>query len=430
VQPARHVTVEREGAASVHEAAGTGERAGTDGALSRHRTHTESADHAGPDGSADAAAPEDVTPEDVTDEPPRHEHPSATPTADEEQRPRRRGPGPFALIVAPSLLALIGVSGYLALNGGLSPDQSQGPDPAQTSVGNVDASYVPWLRKAADACTVVTPSLLAAQIDQLSGWSNDSASLSQQGIAGFTDAQWRTWGRDDNANGRSSPHDREDAIMALGRQDCSLAEKVTDLRTEGTVSGSLVDLTLAAYTVGTDTVKRAGRVPAGARPFLDQVKDRLPRYDALVRRTPDQNGGQNATAVLTPPVSTLTVTSSFGSRTHPLTGVTKLHTGVDFGAPQGAQVSAARDGRIEFAGTTTAYGIRVVIDHGTIDGKRLQTTYSHLSALQVTAGQTVTAGSPVGLVGSTGLSTGPHLHFEVLLDGQYMDPLPWLGTAR
>ncbi|MCX4555872.1 peptidoglycan DD-metalloendopeptidase family protein [Streptomyces phaeochromogenes] len=335
------------------------------------------------------------------------------------------------MIVAPSLVALIGVSGYLALTGGLSPGQSEGPDPAQTSVANVDASYVPWLRKAAEACTVVTPSLLAAQIDQRSGWSNDSASLSQQGIAGFTDAEWRTWGRDDNGNGRSSPRDTEDAIMALGRQDCSLAEKVTDLRTEGTVSGDLVDLTLAAYTAGTDSVKRAGRVPADARTFLKQVKARLPRYEALVRRTPEQNGGgQNASAVLTPPVSTLTVTSSFGSRTHPLTGVTKLHTGVDFGAPQGAQVSAARDGRIEFAGTTSAYGIRVVIDHGTIGGKRLQTTYSHLSALQVTTGQTVTAGSPIGLVGSTGLSTGPHLHFEVLLDGQYMDPLPWLGTAR
>ncbi|MEU9954523.1 peptidoglycan DD-metalloendopeptidase family protein [Streptomyces sp. NPDC050982] len=334
------------------------------------------------------------------------------------------------MIVAPSLVALIGVSGYLALTGGLSPDQSQGPDPAQTSVANVDASYVPWLRKAAEACTVVTPALLAAQIDQLSGWSNDSASLSQQGIAGFTDAQWRTWGRDDNANGRSSPRDAEDAIMALGRQDCSLAEKVTDLRTEGTVSGNLVDLTLAAYTAGTDAVERAGRVPADARTFLGQVKARLPRYDALVRRTPDRNGGQNASAVLTPPVGTLTVTSSFGSRTHPLTGVTKLHTGVDFGAPQGAQVSAARDGRIVFADTTTAYGIRVVIDHGTIGGKRLQTTYSHLSALQVTTGRTVTAGSPVGLVGSTGLSTGPHLHFEVLLDGQYTDPLPWLSTAR
>ncbi|MFJ6084487.1 M23 family metallopeptidase [Streptomyces sp. NPDC092369] len=349
-----------------------------------------------------------------------------TPQPPNGDRPRRRGPGPFLLIVAPALLALVGVSGYLALTGGLSPAQSQDPDAAPTDISNVDASYVPWLRKATADCTVVTPAVLAAQIDQLSGWNDDSASLSQQGIARFTDAQWRRWGKDADGNGRSTPHDPVDAIMALGRQDCSLAKKVTALRTEGAVNGDLTDLTLAAYAVGTEAVAKAGRVSGSARTFVDGVTGRRPQYDALVRRTPEDTGGQNASALLSPPVTTLTITSPFGSRKHPLTGVTKLHTGVDFGAPKGAQVSAARDGRVEFAGMTTAYGLRVVIDHGTIDGKRLETTYSHLSALQVTAGQSVTAGSPIGLVGSTGLSTGPHLHFEVLLDGQYTDPVPWL----
>ncbi|WP_455754518.1 M23 family metallopeptidase [Streptomyces prasinus] len=327
------------------------------------------------------------------------------------------------------MVVIVGVSGFLALTGVLSPELSEGPGPAPQSVSNVDASYVPWLRKAAEACEVVTPSLLAAQIDQLSGWDNDTASLSEQGIARFTDAQWRTWGRDDDANGRSSPLDQADAVMALGRYDCSLAEEVTDLRTKGTVNGNLVDLTLAAYTVGTDEVARAGRIPAGARPFLEKVRERLPRYEALVRQNPDAADGRKASAILIPPAGTLPVTSPFGSREHPLTGVTKLHTGVDFGAPQGAPVFATRDGRVTFAAMTSAYGNRVVIDHGTIAGKRLETTYSHLSALQITAGQTVTAGTPVGLVGSTGLSTGPHLHFEVLLDGQYMDPMPWLSTA-
>ncbi|MGA5880219.1 M23 family metallopeptidase [Streptomyces cellulosae] len=70
-----------------------------------------------------------------------------------------------------------------------------------------------------------------------------------------------------------------------------------------------------------------------------------------------------------------------------------------------------------------------MIDHGTIEGKRLQTTYSHLSALQVSAGQDMATGQAVGLAGSTGLSTGPHLHFEVLLDGQYSDPMAWLGAG-
>ncbi len=371
---------------------------------------------------------------DVTGGPPDHrsadrEPPSATPAPSGTRPRRRRGPGPLALVVVSTMVVIVGVSGFLALTGVLSPDLSQGPDPAPKSVSNVDASYVPWLRKAADACEVVTPSLLAAQIDQLSGWDNDTASLSQQGIARFTDAQWRTWGRDDDANGRSSPLDPADAVMALGRYDCALAEEVTGLRTKGTVSGNLVDLTLAAYTAGTDEVARAGRVPAAARPFLEKVRERLPRYEALVRQNPDAAEDRKASAILVPPAGALPVTSPFGSREHPLTGVTKLHTGVDFGAPQGAPVFATRDGRVTFAAMTAAYGNRVVIDHGTIDGKRLETTYSHLSALQVTAGRTVTAGTPVGLVGSTGLSTGPHLHFEVLLDGQYMDPMPWLSTA-
>ncbi|MEU0300852.1 M23 family metallopeptidase [Streptomyces sp. NPDC006175] len=341
---------------------------------------------------------------------------------------RRRGPRPFVLIVLPSLVIVPGAALFLALTGGLDLAPPQDPAPSESAVSNVDGSYVPWLRRATADCTGVSPALLAAHIDQLSGWQDNTASLSEQGIARFTDADWKTWGRDDDGNGSSSPRDAGDAIMALGRQDCSLAKKVTALRTKGTVNGDVADLTLAAYAAGTEQVKEAGKVPDPARAFVEDVKKRLPQYDSLVRRNPEQENGPASGALMAPPVTTLTVTSSYGSRTHPLTGVTKLHTGVDFGAPQGAQVSAVRDGRVESAGMTPAYGNRVVIDHGTIDGKRLETTYSHLSALHVTAGQSVTTGDPVGLVGSTGLSTGPHLHFEVIFDGQYMDPVAWLGN--
>ncbi|TWV28084.1 M23 family metallopeptidase, partial [Streptomyces albidoflavus] len=72
-------------------------------------------------------------------------------------------------------------------------------------------------------------------------------------------------------------------------------------------------------------------------------------------------------------------------------------------------------------------GNRVVIDHGKANGKRLQTTYSHLSALNTTQGSPVIPGTTLGWVGSTGLSTGPHLHFEVMVEGHYTDPMPWLG---
>jgi murein DD-endopeptidase MepM/ murein hydrolase activator NlpD len=393
VEPARHVTMDRESPEF------------------RESTETQ------------ATAAESTTPSPAG-------NPSAVDTPDVRTRPRRRrGPGLFTLIVLPSLVVLPGVFGYLALTGGLDAALQQDPAPSQSAVSNVDGSHVTWLRRATADCTGVTPALLAAHIDQLSGWQDDTASLSEQGIARFTDAGWKTWGRDDDGNGRSSPLDAVDAIMALGRQDCSLAEKVTALRTKGDVNGDVADLTLAAYTAGTDQVEEAGKVPAPARAFVADVKKRLPQYDALVRRNSEQDSGQISGALLAAPVTTLTVTSPFGSRTHPLTGVTKLHTGIDFSAPQGAQVSAAREGRVTSVGMTSAYGNRVVIDHGTIDGKRLETTYSHLSTFQVTTGQSVATGHPVGLVGSTGLSTGPHLHFEVFFDGQYMDPVAWLNSA-
>nr|WP_264925558.1 peptidoglycan DD-metalloendopeptidase family protein [Streptomyces sp. A012304] len=358
-------------------------------------------------------------------------HPHETPAVPPQPRqsgstPRRRGPGPFALLVLPGLVTLAAVAGFLALTGGLPSDSGEGT--RQDVASGVNETYGPWLRKAAAVCTVVTPSVLAAQIDQLSGWRDDTGGLSgEQGIAGFTDAEWRTWGRDDDGNGRSSPRDPADAIMALGRQDCSLAGKVTELRTEGTVTGDLVDLTLAAYAVGTKAVAEAGRVPDGARTYLTEVKALFARYQAFDREP--STGGGTAEAILASPVTTLVITSPYGSREHPLTGVTKLHTGVDFGAPQGAPVVAAREGRVVFAAMTRAYGNRVVVDHGTIDGKRLETTYSHLSALDVTVGQAVRSGTPVGRVGSTGLSTGPHLHFEVVYDGYYADPRPWLALG-
>ncbi|MFE9680325.1 M23 family metallopeptidase [Streptomyces sp. NPDC006285] len=343
---------------------------------------------------------------------------------------RARRPGPFTLLVLPGLLASMGVAGFLAATGGLSSAWPEGPGSVQAATTRVDASYVPWLRKAVSDCTVIEPSVLAAQIDRLSGWSNDAGTLSgEKGIAAFTDAGWRTWGKDDDGNGRSSPRDPADAMMALGRQDCALAEKVTALRTEGVVTGDLVDLTLAAYASGTDAVVEAGRVPAEAEAYITEVKSLSSRYGSVDRESSGGTVNQVPGAVLAAPVHDLTVTSPYGSRQHPLTGLTGLHTGVDFSSPQGSQVAAASKGRVVFAAMTKAYGNRVVIDHGTIDGKRLETTYSHLLSLQVSVGQAVDAGAPVGLVGSTGLSTGPHLHFEVVLDGYYTDPLPWLNPG-
>ena len=112
---------------------------------------------------------------------------------------------------------------------------------------------------------------------------------------------------------------------------------------------------------------------------------------------------------------------------HPTLHVYKLHTGIDFGAPAGTPFLAALDGKVTFAGWSNGYGNRVVISHGTINGKKVTTTYNHMSAFAVSVGQQVKVGQRVGAVGSTGFSTGPHAHFEVTENEKYVDPAPWLG---
>ena len=118
------------------------------------------------------------------------------------------------------------------------------------------------------------------------------------------------------------------------------------------------------------------------------------------------------------------ITSQFGMRTHPITGVYKLHTGVDIGAPMGAIFVAANDGLVTYAGWNNAYGNMVIVDHG----GGITTLYAHGSEILVQAGDTVFQGTPVLKVGSTGYSTGPHAHFEVRIKGEYVQPLDYITS--
>ena len=122
-----------------------------------------------------------------------------------------------------------------------------------------------------------------------------------------------------------------------------------------------------------------------------------------------------------PTPSTTYVTSPYGWRFHPIQKRNKLHTGVDIGAGYGASVVAAEGGTVLRAGWNGGYGQYIVIDHG----NGLSTLYAHNSTLLVSAGQVVSRGQKIALVGSTGNSTGPHLHFEVLKYGQTTDPMSY-----
>lgn len=120
------------------------------------------------------------------------------------------------------------------------------------------------------------------------------------------------------------------------------------------------------------------------------------------------------------------ITSNYGMRTHPITGVYKLHTGVDISASIGDSFIAANDGVVAKAEYNTAYGNMVLINHG----GGVSTLYAHGSQILVQVGQEVKRGDEVLKVGSTGYSTGPHAHFEVRINGQYVNPMPYITTTN
>ena len=132
----------------------------------------------------------------------------------------------------------------------------------------------------------------------------------------------------------------------------------------------------------------------------------------------DPNGKSVRKALLQTPIEGARLTSGFGARRHPLLGYTKMHKGVDFGAPTGTPIMAAGDGVVEKADWFSSYGKYVRIRHnGTYS-----TAYAHMSRINVRAGQKVKQGQVIGAVGTTGRSTGPHLHYEVLVNNTQVNP--------
>ena len=115
-------------------------------------------------------------------------------------------------------------------------------------------------------------------------------------------------------------------------------------------------------------------------------------------------------------------TSGFGPRVHPIFGTVRQHNGIDLGGDTGDRVRAARSGEVILAGQRGGFGNTIVIYHGL----GYSTLYAHLSRIEVSEGQNVQSGDRIGAIGSTGWSTGPHLHFELRIDGKAVDPTPFL----
>ena len=149
------------------------------------------------------------------------------------------------------------------------------------------------------------------------------------------------------------------------------------------------------------------------------VADALARYQSARRAL-------LVAPVRMPVAGIRTVTSNFGNRTDPFLNRAAFHSGMDFRAGTGTPVLAAAAGTVTFAGANGGYGKMVEIDHG----NGLATRYAHMSQVGVSVGQSITGGQQVGLSGSTGRSTGPHLHFEVRRNGSAIDPARFIAAGR
>ncbi len=183
----------------------------------------------------------------------------------------------------------------------------------------------------------------------------------------------------------------------------------------------------------TPIAERAGArggplLPARIESALDPTDliGQVARVEQQIARVADAAAERHLAQMRLPtrlPIAGAELTSSFGHRTDPFAHASAFHAGLDFAAQSGTPIASAAGGTVVFAGVKPDFGWVVEIDHG----NGLTTRYAHASKLLVEAGQVVMPGDRIAMVGSTGRSTGPHLHFEVLRDGGHVDPKRYLA---
>ena len=159
----------------------------------------------------------------------------------------------------------------------------------------------------------------------------------------------------------------------------------------------------------------------------DRFADLFDRWQANDegRNTAAGDFGAEVSIPSTAPLASMRMTSSYGMRDHPIFKRRRNHNGVDLAAPTGTPIRATADGTVEMAQRYGGYGLYVQLDHG----GELETRYAHMSRMSVSAGERVEKGQIIGYVGSTGNSTGPHLHYEVRIAGAPVDPSPYMTGA-
>ncbi len=195
--------------------------------------------------------------------------------------------------------------------------------------------------------------------------------------------------------------------------DASSAE-LEALRGQLVAVGDSLSLTRAALADAADAADSVAAMTGGSA--LSRARARNARARAAALRSPTPGGGLSAEGL---PVIGVIASGFTWARRHPVLRVTRPHLGVDVAARRGTRISAPAAGRVRFAGRAFAFGNMIEIDHP----GGIRTRYAHLGLSLVRKGDVVAKGTPIGTVGSSGLTTGPHLHYEVLRNDRQVDPL-------
>ena len=236
--------------------------------------------------------------------------------------------------------------------------------------------------------------------------------------------------RTENSQLRNQMNAMQDKMLVISDADSQIVDRVTKLANDqngilaknmAKISASLKSLGLSDQFIATAALNTSNSIVGAAVAPFNFDEDADPKYKDLAEKIELWQGMKRAAQILpigTPVAGNPPITSPFGARTDPINGQPSRHTGIDFAGKIGTPLYAVAPGKVVFTGEQNGYGNVVEVDHGL----GFTTLYAHLSRISVERGDTVKAHQVVGLGGSTGRSTGPHLHYEIRYNGQPFNP--------
>ena len=325
---------------------------------------------------------------------------------------------PAVRYLAPAIVSmpvLFVVMLLMLLGGGAAADAAPALGaPGVLRPGTVPTEYEALVQRAAQTCPGITAPLLAAQLEQESGWNPNAVSpAGAQGLSQFMPGPWIGEGVDGDGDGIRDPFNPADAIASQASFMCKL---VAAVEADESLTGDPIELALAGYNAGLGAVQRYNGVPPypETQGYIVRIRTLMATYADPAASAP----GAGPPGSWIRPIDGAPITSGFGTRWG------RLHAGLDFGAPIGTPIYAASNGTVIAAGQATGYGQWVKIAHP----GNVTTIYGHISSWTVTVGQPVSVGQLIAYTGNEGRSTGPHLHFEGRPGDRPVDPVAFYAA--